>query len=83
MARLPCFRRLACRFLLLLVEVEILVEAAELLVEIPVEAANIMTPAVPVALAGAVPIAVHEGVRSQHVRKPDKTAILFVVEALV
>ena len=42
-----------------------------------------MAPAVPVALAGAVPIAVHEGVRSQHVRKPDKTALLLVVEALV
>ena len=64
-------------FLLLLVEV--LEEDVDLLVEILVEAVDVTAPAVPVALAGAVPVAGDEG----HVRKPDKTALLLVVGTLV
>jgi hypothetical protein len=41
-----------------------------------------MAPAVPVAFAAA-PVAVHEGVLPQHVRKPDKTTLLLVIEALI
>jgi len=41
-----------------------------------------MAPAVPLAFAAA-PVAVHGGVRPQHVRQPDKTALLLVIQALV
>ena len=53
-----------------------------LLVELLVEALAVMAPAVPLAFAAA-PVAVHGGVRPQHVRQPDKTALLLVIQALV